>query len=310
MISHRVAGISRRRAHFASDEFASPPVNRMHIVSRPEQLVPFHGNICVPTMGALHAGHVALIERAVTLAAGRPVVVTIFVNPTQFGPSEDFNRYPRTFSADVERCRRAGADVVFAPEIGTIYPDWPNVKPHAGGPLPAVAEQPGLEDRFRPGHFAGVCRVVRRLFDLLQPTAAVFGEKDYQQCCVIRSMAEMDHRPIEIVLHPTVRDPDGLAMSSRNRYLSANDRATALAISRALFDAQATESPAKAESAMHAVLSAERDLVVEYAVVRDAGTLLPVSEPRRLFAEDRPARALVAARVGGTRLIDNVAIGV
>ncbi len=274
----------------------------------------------VPTMGALHEGHLELIRRAVTLgsrpsalgsettALSRqptadsrlPVVVSIFVNPTQFGPGEDFQKYPRTLEADVEAAELAGADIVFVPPGDkTIYP--PDVEIPVPE-LPGVATQPGLEDAHRPGHFAGVCQVVARLFDLVKPAFAVFGEKDYQQLLVIKAMVRQEGTRwpgLEIIAHPTLRDADGLALSSRNRFLSASQRERALAIPRALEAASAAATPAHAESIMRDALVAGGLTQIDYAVVRDARTLMPIE----VF--DQPARALIAARVDDVRLIDN-----
>lgn len=283
----------------------------MRVLTLPDELVPYHDRcICVPTMGALHEGHASLIRFARDAQVG-PVVVTIFVNPTQFGPHEDFTRYPRTLEQDIGLCTSAGAEVVFAPDVETIYPHGTERDPigPAHAPLPAVATEPQLEDRFRPGHFAGVCRVVRRLFDLIRPSHAVFGEKDYQQLRVIEAMTALDGRSTRIIGRPTVRDPDGLAMSSRNRYLSASERRAGLAISRALMAAREAPTVAIAEERMHAVLAGEASLSVEYAVVRDAATLMPVSPRDQARTEGPPLRGLIAARAGSTRLIDNMPIG-
>lgn len=248
-------------------------------------------------MGALHAGHARLVERARDLPArrGAPVIVSVFVNPTQFDDPADLARYPRTLEADVEVCRRAGADVVFAPRVESVYPHGASEPP---GELPAVATEPGLEDAHRPGHFAGVCQVVRRLFDLVRPRVAVFGEKDWQQFQVIRAMTERERLGVEIVPVPTVREADGLAMSSRNVFLADSDRAAARSLSRALCEACAERVPRRAEDRMRAILS-EAGAIVEYAAVRDARTLRP------LPADARTGRALIAARVGSVRLIDN-----
>jgi len=258
----------------------------------------------VPTMGALHMGHLALIRRAVE--CGRPVVVSIFVNPTQFAPGEDFNRYPRTLDRDIPAAEGAGADVIYAPSVEEMYP--PGAPPPPPLPLPDVAVKPGLEEVHRPGHFAGVCQVVARLFDLVTPRWAIFGEKDYQQLLVIRAMvehvaaAEPDRWPsLQVISHPTIREPDGLAMSSRNEYLSPEDRQRALGLSRALATASNEPSPRAAESAMQHVLEAH-ELSIDYAAVRDVHALMPIK------SFDRPARALIAVRVGSVRLIDNAAI--
>jgi pantoate--beta-alanine ligase len=252
------------------------------------------GGVLVPTMGALHLGHTTLIKRAAELAGQGPCVVSIFVNPTQFNEKADFDRYPRTPKMDMDMCREAGATIVFAPDVETMYPT-PEAAPVP--PLPAVASQPGLEDGFRPGHFAGVCQVVLRLFHLLEPVAAFFGEKDWQQLQVITAMTRQEGLGIRIVPHATIRDPDGLAMSSRNRLLSDEERRAALAIPRALTAAGAAPDPAAAERAMREELE-RSTLQVEYAVVRDAATL--IGPPGRAGG-----RALIAARSGRTRLIDN-----
>lgn len=253
------------------------------------------GCVFVPTMGALHEGHAALIRKGAELARhrGRACIVSIFVNPTQFNERSDFERYPKTLEADVALCREAGAEAVFAPSVEVMYPDERSAPVPV---LPRVAVEPGLEDRFRPGHFAGVCQVVLRLFRLVRPAAAVFGEKDWQQLRVVAAMTREQGLPIEIIGHETIRDPDGLAMSSRNRFLSAVEREAALAIPRALHAARRARTATEAETAMAGVLSG---VDVEYAVVRDAQTLANVG--------NGPARALIAARVGRTRLIDNAA---
>jgi pantoate--beta-alanine ligase len=262
--------------------------------------------VLVPTMGALHAGHAALVRQGVgTGGVGVPVLVSIFVNPTQFNDPADFARYPKTLDADVALCAEAGARAIWAPGVEDVYPPGREVGVGVGvGDLPAVATTPGLEDAHRPGHFAGVCQVVRRLFDVVKPRAAVFGEKDWQQLAVVRAMVAMDReagveRP-DIVAGVTVREPDGLAMSSRNRFLTPADRVRGLSLSRALARAASIADPPAAESAMLETLRAA-GVEPEYAVVRDATTLLaPVP--------GRPVRRLIAAKVGGVgavRLIDN-----
>lgn len=259
------------------------------------------GGVLVPTMGALHAGHAALIRRGAEFASGSRrspagCVVSIFVNPTQFTEQADFARYPRTLEADLSICREAGAEWVFAPSVEAMYPgkDAAPVPP-----LPKVASEPGLEDRFRPGHFAGVCQVVMRLFRLLEPAAAVFGEKDWQQLQVVAAMTREADLPIEILPHATLRDPDGLAMSSRNRFLSAAERTAALAIPAALKAAAAEQDAGRAELVMAERLKGS-GLVMEYAAVRDAERLTRTGL-------GRSGRALIAARSGSTRLIDNAA---
>lgn len=253
------------------------------------------GCVLVPTMGALHEGHASLIRRARVVAdeAGARVVVTVFVNPTQFNEAADFERYPRTLDADLAMCEACGADGVFAPSPAVVYPSE-GAAPVP--PLPAVADGPGLEDAHRPGHFAGVCQVVSRLFDLTAPAAGVFGEKDWQQLQVIRAMVAAQGGRVRIVPGPTVREPDGLAMSSRNRLLDPASRARAAGIYAAMRSAAGAGNAGGAEARLRAGL-AERGIVPEYAVVRDAETLL---SPR-----GGACRMLVAARVGGVRLIDN-----
>ncbi len=272
----------------------------MQVLTTVEQLDQWRASVgacvLVPTMGALHEGHAALVRLAVQ--SGLPVIASVFVNPTQFTEKADFDRYPKTLDADVALCAAAGGQAVWAPSVSDVYP----LGPAAGVPeLPRVATAPGLEDAFRPGHFAGVCQVVLRLFRAVKPVAAVFGEKDWQQLAVIRAMTAMQGGgglPVEIVPAETVRDPDGMAMSSRNRFLAPDERKRALTISRALRAAKAEPDPAKAERLMRETLAAE-GIVPEYAVVRDAETL---EAPRA----GKPVRRLIAARVGATRLIDNM----
>lgn len=253
--------------------------------------------VLVPTMGALHEGHGALMRRARAVADERGVraVATVFVNPTQFNESSDFDRYPRTLDADLALCAVCGLDAVLAPSPAVVYPpDEPVAVPD----LPAVATEPRLEDAFRPGHFAGVCQVVSRLFDLTRAGAGVFGEKDWQQLQVIRAMTRAQGRAVEIVPGETVREPDGLAMSSRNRLLDRDARAGATGIWAAMDVARRLPTPEESERALREGLIS-RGIEPEYAVVRDARTLLaPQADSCRL---------LVAARVGGVRLIDNTA---
>ena len=257
-------------------------------------------------MGALHAGHASLIRRAAGL--GGPVVVTVFVNPTQFGAGEDLDRYPRTFEADLALAMASGAHAVFAPAPEEIYPrgiEAARTEAAALG-LPEVARSPGLEDACRPGHFGGVCQVVARLFGLTRPRAACFGEKDFQQLRLIEELvAHPEIAPecpsgIEIVRCPTVREHDGLAMSSRNRYLAPDQRDQALGLYRALQSCMAAQRIATAELLMRGTLE-EHGLDVEYATVRRASDLMPATD----FHE--PTRALIAARLGSVRLIDNMA---
>ncbi|WP_405115769.1 pantoate--beta-alanine ligase [Micromonospora sp. NBC_01405] len=252
----------------------------------------------VMTMGALHSGHETLLRAARERADH--VLVTIFVNPLQFGPSEDFDRYPRTLAADLEACRRAGADLVFAPDREEMYPDGE----------PRVRVNPGLfgedlEGLSRPGFFHGVLTVVLKLFQLTRPDLAFFGEKDYQQLTLVRRMARDFDLPVEVVGVPTVREPDGLALSSRNRYLSAQEREAALSLSAALRAGADTadrglDAGAVLAEAHRTFGSGTAGARLDYLVLTD-----PDLEPGPVAG---PARLLVAAWVGATRLIDNAAI--
>ena len=249
----------------------------------------------VPTMGALHEGHRTLV-RAARQAAGS-VVVSVFVNPTQFGPGEDFERYPRTWDDDLAALAEEGADLVFHPQVEEVYPPGAVGVTVDPGPLGSV-----LEGAVRPGHFAGVLTVVAKLFGLVRPDLALFGEKDYQQLTLIRAMARELALGVEVVGVPTVREDDGLALSSRNRYLDEGQRAAALTISAAL-RAGATAGPEGADAvlaAAGAALDAEPTLVRDYLELTDPdlGPVPPAG----------PARLLVAARAGTTRLLDNVAV--
>jgi pantoate--beta-alanine ligase len=256
----------------------------------------------VPTMGALHEGHLALVRRAV--AENDYVCVSVFVNPLQFDDPRDCERYPRDFARDAELLAGAGAALVFT---GTLAQFFPEVPPGAAVQLraPGPAAE-GLEGAHRPGHFAGVVTICARLFELVRPARAYFGEKDFQQCRVVAELARGSGYP-EIVPCPTSRDPDGLARSSRNQRLTPAQRGEALALSRALFAARAAfrageRSPARLEAVLGAEL-ARATLQVEYAVVREPERLsVPASAPLA-----RP-RALIAARVGDVRLIDNLAL--
>lgn len=276
----------------------------MQVLHAPEQLQPYFGCALVPTMGALHDGHGALIRRMCD--RGLPVVATIFVNPTQFAPREDFAKYPRTIARDVELAEACGADAVFAPTAETVYPlglDAARAEA-AAWLLPTVASQPGLEDASRPNHFGGVCQVVARLFDLTRPALAVFGEKDFQQLRVLTDMVGASRGrwgSLLVEAAPTVREHDGLAMSSRNRYLRPEQRDQALGLVRALHAAATETDPHSAETMMRSTLEAH-GLTVDYAVVRHAATLLPVD------TWETPTRALIAAHLGNVRLIDNMSM--
>ncbi|MFO0962319.1 MAG: pantoate--beta-alanine ligase [Phycisphaerales bacterium] len=278
----------------------------MRRIDDPQQLADFAGCTLVPTMGALHEGHASLIRQAVR--GGRPAVATIFVNPTQFAPHEDLAKYPRTLDADLALAERCGAAAVFVPGVATIYPRGEEAAraEAAAWPLPPAAREPQLEDAARPTHFGGVCQVVARLLDLARPARMILGEKDYQQLRVLTQIvAGMQERWPGLQVEPgaTVREPDGLAMSSRNRYLRPEQREQALGLIRALQVAASAQRPATAEAVMRQTLE-DHGLRVDYAVVRDAQTLLPVE------GFERPTRALVAARLETVRLIDNIPLPV
>jgi pantoate--beta-alanine ligase len=257
----------------------------------------------VPTMGALHEGHLSLIETAREHADA--VVVSVFVNPRQFGPGEDLDRYPRTLDADLKASAAAGADVVFAPPVEVVYPRTPMVTV-AAGELGSV-----YEGAVRPGHFDGVLTVVAKLFGMVRPDVAVFGEKDAQQLALIRMMVADLNLPVRIVGRPIVREPDGLALSSRNRYLSAAERETALALSGALRAGArvAADGVPAVRSAATAVLdeAAEADppLGVDYLITVDPAGFSEVPSGHR-----GPVLLAVAGRVGATRLIDNMLLDV
>jgi pantoate--beta-alanine ligase len=254
----------------------------------------------VPTMGALHAGHVALVDEA--RRRGGFVVVSIFVNALQFGPNEDYARYPRDLAGDLRKLEPAGVDLVFSPEPAAMYAEGDQTRVR----VTRVAEP--LEGARRPGHFEGVATVVAKLLHAVGPSVAVFGRKDYQQLLVVRRMVRDLFLPVEVVGHPTVREPDGLAMSSRNAYLSADERSRALAISRGLDAASWAfargERTARTLEAIARAPIEEAAASVEYVELRDADDLSEVPGD----AGDR-AVLVVACRVGKTRLIDNVVLG-
>lgn len=254
---------------------------------------------CVPTMGALHSGHISLVHECRKRVEYS--VVTIFVNPTQFAPHEDLSRYPRPIEADLAACKAAGVDCVFTPEIGSLYSEnfstWVTVD--------GISST--LEGEFRPGHFRGVTTIVAKLFNIVQPDIACFGSKDFQQQAVIRKMVADLDMPIEVVVCKTIREPDGLAMSSRNVYLSAEERQTALALSRSLRLAESLLKSgyvdvAEAEARMRQELESTPGVDVQYAVIRDPATL------QELKTKQTEMVALIAAFVGKTRLIDHMTI--
>jgi pantoate--beta-alanine ligase len=250
----------------------------------------------VPTMGALHAGHTALIRAA--RAETDFTVVSIFVNPTQFGPNEDFRCYPRTFDADRELCGAIGTDLIFVPSREEMYPTGART----------FVEVTGLQEvlcgRSRPGHFRGVATVVAKLFSIVQPYVAYFGQKDAQQVAIIRRMVADLNLPVVVRVLPTVREPDGLAMSSRNRYLDPTQRMNATCLIRALRKAEALvasgeRSAPVVERAMTDLIGATPGALLDYAEIRDPETLDAIA------TLDRPALAALAVYLGTTRLIDN-----
>jgi pantoate--beta-alanine ligase len=257
----------------------------------------------VPTMGNLHEGHLALVREAAL--HGFPVVATVFVNRLQFLPHEDFDQYPRTLERDCQLLEAAGCDIVFAPSEAELYPE-----PQAFKVTPPAAIADLLEGEFRPGFFTGVCTVVMKLFQCVQPAVAVFGQKDYQQLMVIKAMARQFALPTEVVGAPTIRATDGLALSSRNGYLSQDERAEAVSLSRALRAIAAAlregaRDVAAVEAAQLAALDA-RGWKTDYLTVRRRTDLLaPTAED---LAAKLPLVALAASRLGKTRLIDNLEI--
>jgi pantoate--beta-alanine ligase len=253
----------------------------------------------VPTMGALHAGHSALVEE--TKRHARKIVLSIFVNPTQFAPEEDFAAYPRSLNADAAKFASAGGDLVFAPDASQIYPPGFATLLSMGGP--AAAE---LEDRFRPDHFAGVATIVAKLLNMCRPDFAIFGEKDYQQLKVVTRMARDLDFETKILAAPTVREKDGLALSSRNIYLSPAERAIAPSLHAALGRcAAAIQRGIGIDVALDAARPelAAQGFAIDYFEARHAETLAPVAS-----REEGPIRLLAAAKIGKTRLIDNIAL--
>ncbi|PZM14111.1 pantoate--beta-alanine ligase [Rhizobium tubonense] len=255
----------------------------------------------VPTMGYLHAGHMELVRRA--RSENDVTVASIFVNPLQFSANEDLARYPRDLARDSDMLREAGIDFIFAPGVTDMYPR----------PMETVVDVPSLgaelEGAVRPGHFAGVATVVTKLFNIVQPDKAYFGEKDYQQVAIIRRMVEDLAQPVEIVPVPTVRDTDGLALSSRNSYLTSEERAAAAIVPRALAEAErlyseGADNPADFEAAIRNFISREPLATVEVAAVRDPETLKPL--PR---LQGHPVLVALFVRIGTTRLLDNRVIG-
>ena len=253
--------------------------------------------VLVPTMGALHAGHAALIRYARKLAGAKgSVVVSVFVNPIQFGPNEDFAKYPRSWKRDLDVCERSGADIVFRPSVEQMYP----------GDRSVFVEESSLSRYLcgasRPGHFRGVCTVVAKLFLIVRPDVAIFGEKDWQQLAIIRRMVRDLDFPIRIVGHPTVRERDGLAMSSRNDYLTPEERTVAPGIYAALTLAGGATRPMDILKAGRRLIERIPGTRIDYLELVDAETI----EPARSFS--RPLRLAVAVFLGKARLIDNISI--
>jgi pantoate--beta-alanine ligase len=255
----------------------------------------------VPTMGYFHAGHIALMELARQLTDR--VVVSLFVNPTQFGPNEDLSRYPRDMERDTRMAKEAGVDIFFTPDANELYSKafstWVNVE--------GLSEH--LCGRSRPGHFRGVATIVAKLFGIVQPDKAVFGQKDFQQLAIIRRMVQDLNMPVEIVAHETVREPDGLAMSSRNTYLSQGERASALCLYQALCKAETALKTEKIgletlKNAIEGVISAKPFTRIDYIFIGDPNSLQPYDEDG--FQKAKEVLVALAVWVGKTRLIDNM----
>jgi pantoate--beta-alanine ligase len=272
-----------------------PPLRRaLELCQKPGERVAL-----VPTMGALHRGHMALVREARRRA--KRVVVSVFVNPNQFAPHEDFASYPRSFATDLKVLREAKVDLVWAPSVEAMYPDG-----FATRLTPEGAAKAGLEDEFRPHFFGGVTTVVAKLFTQVSPDFALFGQKDYQQLRVVTQMAKDLDLPVKVIGVPTVREPDGLALSSRNVYLSAAERAVAPMLYRVLKGCAGRIKNGEKVDRVLNVGRIEIDVAgfhLDYLEARHALTLAPIGAPK-----DGPIRLLVAARLGKTRLIDNVAV--
>ncbi|WP_459555244.1 4-phosphopantoate--beta-alanine ligase [Lacunimicrobium album] len=254
---------------------------------------------CVPTMGALHEGHLSLIDEAKKLADY--VVVTVFVNPTQFGPHEDFHKYPRPIEKDIAMCSSRDADLIFNPDVETMYPSTPGAKTFIE--VPGLSEI--LEGAIRPGHFRGVATVVMKLFQIVMPDVACFGAKDFQQLAVIKQMVRDLNSPIQIVGCPTIREADGLAMSSRNAYLSPEQRAVAIRLYEAMIFAKNQVTAGHNDltsimTRMAEIVTRDNAMTLDYAILANPTTLETLTQPQPEMV------ALVAARNGTTRLIDNM----
>jgi pantoate--beta-alanine ligase len=271
-----------------------------HTIAQVRALRPAYSRLgFVPTMGFLHEGHLGLIRRA--KAACGAAGVSIFVNPIQFAPGEDLERYPRDLERDLQLAQAAGADFVFAPQPAELYPDGFASRIDVG-------LIHGAENAARPGHFAGVATVVAKLFNIVQPSLAVFGQKDAEQCAVIRRLVRDLDMPIDIEIAPTAREADGLALSSRNAYLSAAERTAALVLVSALRAVEAAfaagmNDPARLRALAEAELGKEPSARLDYVEVADPDTLAPLTAPARVMLVS------LAARLGSTRLIDNTVLG-
>jgi pantoate--beta-alanine ligase len=253
----------------------------------------------VPTMGFLHEGHLSLMREA--RQACDIVVASIFLNPTQFGPNEDLSRYPRDIEGDSKKCGSSGVDILFIPETKEMYPEKPTVFVSVEG----VSDI--LEGAIRPGHFLGVATIVTKLFHIVKPNKAFFGQKDFQQCVVIKRMVKGLNMDVEVIVLPTIRETDGLAMSSRNSYLNTDERRAAGILYRALLAARdlytaGAKEPDKLKQKMRAVIFTEQGVGIDYVEVADPETLAPLDTARDSMI------LLVAARLGKTRLIDNLLI--
>lgn len=261
-------------------------------------------------MGGFHEGHTSLIDLASRLASQRtptpPVLVSVFVNPTQFDEPDDYERYPRVLENDARRSREHGASCVFAPDVETIYPSQSDI---TSPPPPDSIRGIGLEDTYRPGHLEGVWQVVHRLFRLIQPSVAVFGEKDWQQLQMITQLADLmrttGEADVRIEPGPTIREPDGLAMSSRNRFIPPDLRPSAASLSNAMRVAQTIDNPDEASETMRDLML-DATIDVEYATIRDARTIRPLPESTRRNDRGLVARSFVAGRLGDTRILDNM----
>jgi len=251
----------------------------------------------VPTMGFLHDGHLSLMNKA--REECDVVVASIFVNPTQFGPQEDFDRYPRDAEGDRKKCESAGVDVLFMPDAGEMYPEKPSVFVTVEG----ISDV--LEGAVRPGHFRGVATVVAKLFNIAKPHRAYFGQKDYQQCAVIKRMVNGLNLDVEVITLPTKREADGLAMSSRNSYLGADERRAAAVLNRSLTAARdlflaGVKEPEKLKNKIRAVIAGEPAITIDYVEIADPENLTSLAEIERTMV------ILIAVRLGRTRLIDNL----